>query len=104
MFLWSWYLPGITSLSGQYLAQDKSPAVCDTHQPLEAFATPWVLLAQGAVIPIVVSAKQKIRIYSLKAMTLTLRSLIKYKGLDLVTSLEAELFPDPERKVQTRRT
>lgn len=104
MSLWSWYLPGIMSLSGQYLAQDKIPTVCDTHQPLQAFATPWVLLVQGPVMPTIVSAKQKIRIYPLKAMILTPRSLIKCKGLDPVTSIEAELFPDPERKVQTKRT
>lgn len=94
----------MTSLAGQYLAQDNIPTVCDTHQPPEAFVTPWVLLVQGAVIPTIGSAKQKIRIYPLKAVILTLRGLIKYKGLDPVTSIEAELFPDPERKVQTKRT
>lgn len=104
MSLWSWYLPGIMSLLGQDLARDKIPSVYDTYQPLEAFTTPWVLLEQGAIVPSIVSAKQKIRIYPLKAMILTLRSLIKYKGLDPVTSIEAKLFPDPERKVQTKRT
>lgn len=105
MSLWSCYLPGVMSLSSQYLAQDKIPTVCDdTHQPLEVFATPWVLLAQGAVIATIVSAKQKIHIYPLKAVISTPRSLIKYQGLDPVTSIEAELFPDPERKVQTKRT
>lgn len=105
MSLWSCYLPGVMSLSSQYLAQDKIPTVCDDrHQPLEVFATPWVLLVQGAVIATIVPAKQKIHIYPLKAVIPTPRSLIKYQGLDPVTSIEAELFPDPERKVQTKRT
>lgn len=104
MSLWSWYLPEIMSLSSQYLAQHKIPAVRDTHQALEALMTCQVLLVQGTVIPTIISAKQKMHIHPLKAMNLIPKSLIKYKGLDLVTSIEAVLFPDPERKVQTKRT
>lgn len=65
--------------------------------------TRWVLQGQGAVIATILSAKQKVHIYPLKTSILAPRSLIKYKGLDLATSTEAELFPDPERKARTKR-
>lgn len=66
--------------------------------------TRWVLLGQGAVVATILSAKQKVHIYPLKTSILALRSLIKYKGLALVTSTEADLFPNPERNAQTKRT
>ncbi|KAK2536904.1 Tob1 [Columba livia] len=92
MSLWSWYLPEIMSLSSQYLAQHKIPAVRDTHQALETLMTCQVLLVQGTVIPTIISAKLKMHIYPLKAMNLIPKSLIKYKGLDLLPRRRVNIF------------